>query len=179
MERFEGTDEREVTCYQGCELIRDWQKHSIKILQSQYARKILMYFGYMDSVATAAPLPPNKRLKSSKQYLEYADPMISLVTCQSISGTRKFWDITHIWYNSPGLTWHLLMPNSQSMRQTHARSILSMPDIYFSSWLDRGRMVSPIVVPPPYADICSWDGWTVTTHPVQLRGGLIQGMYCT
>ena len=73
LERFEGTDEGEVQCYLGCELKRDWARHSITITQASYAKKILMYFGYVDKSPVATPLPPGKRLRSRTQYPEYAD----------------------------------------------------------------------------------------------------------
>eukprot|EP00961_Rhodomonas_salina_P212212 2865345-Rhodomonas_salina.1 len=41
LQRFQGTDEGEVTEYLGCKLIRDWENGSITISQAEYARKIV------------------------------------------------------------------------------------------------------------------------------------------
>jgi hypothetical protein len=43
--RFVGTDDREVTEYLGCELIRDREAKLAKIVQSGYAERVLKCFG--------------------------------------------------------------------------------------------------------------------------------------
>jgi hypothetical protein len=43
--RFIGTDEREVTEYLGCELIRDRSTKTAKIVQKGYAERVLKTFG--------------------------------------------------------------------------------------------------------------------------------------
>ncbi len=48
LSRFVGTDEGEVTEYLGCEIIRDREDRTAKIVESGYAERVLKTFGMWD-----------------------------------------------------------------------------------------------------------------------------------
>ena len=83
LSRFVGTDEGEVTEYLGCEIIRDREAKTAKILQSGYAERVLKTFGMWDCHNDYA----NNRL-SKRDCPEVVDPNVhrryrSIVGCLS------------------------------------------------------------------------------------------------
>ena len=60
--RFQGTDEGEVKEYLGCEVIRDREARTGKMVQAGYAERVLRTFGMWNCNPALTPLDPNTRL---------------------------------------------------------------------------------------------------------------------
>ena len=87
LSRFVGTDEGEVTEYLGCEIIRDREARTARIVQSGYAERVLKTFGMWDCNPVKTPLDANNRL-SKRDCPEVVDPNVhrryrSIVGCLS------------------------------------------------------------------------------------------------
>ena len=87
LSRFVGTDEGEVTEYLGCEIIRDREAKTAKIVQAGYAERVLKTFGLWDCHPVNTPLDANNRL-SKRDCPEVVDPNVhrryrSIVGCLS------------------------------------------------------------------------------------------------
>jgi hypothetical protein len=85
--RFQGTDEREVKEYLGCEVIRDRAARTGKMVQAGYAESVLRTFGMWGYNPVLTPLDPNVRL-TKRDSPEVVDPrlhrhMRSIVGCLS------------------------------------------------------------------------------------------------
>jgi hypothetical protein len=76
LSRFVGTDEGEVTEYLGCEIIRDREARTAKIVQSGYAERVLKTFGMWDCNPVKTPLDANNRL-SKRDCPEVVDSHLS------------------------------------------------------------------------------------------------------
>ena len=62
LSRFVRTDEGEVTEYWRCEIIRDREAKTAKIVQSGYAERVLKTLGMWDYHPVKTPLDANNRL---------------------------------------------------------------------------------------------------------------------
>ena len=85
LSRFVGTDEGEVTEYLGCEIIRDREAKTAKIVQAGYSERVLKTFGMWDCHPVNTPLDANNRL-SNRDCPEVVDPNVhgryrSIVGC--------------------------------------------------------------------------------------------------
>ena len=82
LDRFQGTDEGEVTQYLGCQLIRDRPNRTSRFVQTAYTERLLRTFGAWDNTTPAlTPLAPGQRLvaadcpdPSHDAGLHYCDP---------------------------------------------------------------------------------------------------------
>ena len=85
--RFQGTDEGEVKEYLGCEVIRDREARTGKMVQAGYSERVLRTFGMWNCNPALTPLDPNTRL-TKRDSPEAVDPrlhrrMRSIVGCLS------------------------------------------------------------------------------------------------
>jgi hypothetical protein len=85
--RFQGIDEGEVKEYLVCEVIRDREARTGKLVQAGYAERVLRTFGMRDCNPVLTPLDPNVRL-TKRDSPKVVDPrlhrrMRSIVGCLS------------------------------------------------------------------------------------------------
>ena len=62
LNRFQGTDEGEVTQYLGCQLIRDRPNHTSRFVQTAYTERLLRTFCAWDAAPALTPLQPGQHL---------------------------------------------------------------------------------------------------------------------
>eukprot|EP00961_Rhodomonas_salina_P204627 2761733-Rhodomonas_salina.1 len=62
LKRFEGTNEGAVHEYLGCEVVRDWEKGSLSLLQRGYTERVLKIYGFDKATPARTPLSPGIRL---------------------------------------------------------------------------------------------------------------------
>eukprot|EP00961_Rhodomonas_salina_P076425 1026382-Rhodomonas_salina.1 len=62
LERFEGTDEGEVTEYLGCDIVRDREQGTLTIRQTAYIRKCIAVHGMTNANPVKTPMEPGVRL---------------------------------------------------------------------------------------------------------------------
>jgi Reverse transcriptase (RNA-dependent DNA polymerase) len=73
-EHFTITDLREVKQIMGLELERDMEAATLKIMQSQYIKRVLQKFGMTDSHPVSTPLDPNVKLIKTPESEHYNIP---------------------------------------------------------------------------------------------------------
>eukprot|EP00961_Rhodomonas_salina_P008028 108943-Rhodomonas_salina.1 len=62
LSRFDGTNEGAVHVYLGCEVVRDWDKGSLSLLQRGYTERVLKIYGFENATQVCTPLSPGIRL---------------------------------------------------------------------------------------------------------------------
>jgi hypothetical protein len=84
LSRFVRTDEGEVTEYLGCEIIRNRETRTTKVVQPGYAERVLKTFGMWDCNPVKIPLDANNRC-SKRDCPEVVDPNVQI---------NYFWTVT-------------------------------------------------------------------------------------
>eukprot|EP00961_Rhodomonas_salina_P301620 3940542-Rhodomonas_salina.2 len=59
---FNGTNEGAVHEYLGCEVVRDWEKGSLSLLQRWYTECVLKIYGFDKATSVCTPLSPGIHL---------------------------------------------------------------------------------------------------------------------
>eukprot|EP00961_Rhodomonas_salina_P023287 312990-Rhodomonas_salina.1 len=59
---LDGTNEGAVHEYLGCEVVRDWEKGSLSLLQHGYTERVLKIYGFENATPARTPLSPGIRL---------------------------------------------------------------------------------------------------------------------
>eukprot|EP00961_Rhodomonas_salina_P094115 1266341-Rhodomonas_salina.1 len=116
LQRFDGTNEGAVHEYLGCEVVRDWEKGSLSILQRGYTERVLKIYGFDKATPVRTPLSPGIRLTKQdcpavldpalhRRYRGIVGHLSFLVQCTRPDLSFAYAELSNLWRIPDRNTW--------------------------------------------------------------------------